>query len=826
MAYRHKKKQDDPELKKLQQEFEDDFGTEVDHTQRSWVRGEVVQRGNTGTSVTMAADQTRGALYRPQNSLTQQAKANQNALSAAAQQARELAQKYNAKPTGGKSTSSFGKKGSEKKKSNLELFKEEIKAQHDAREAMKAQQRKAGGIAPVVNTSYQVTAASDQGDPNSTNIFISAISTRCSESDLMPYFGRFGPLASVKIMYPRSEEEKLKGRNCAFVAFCCRKDAERCMSKLQNTEYMGHELKLGWGKSVPNLGTQPPIYVPERLKWLLTPPKPSQLPLNAQPPSKLASTDYAMENLDQCTVRVVIPNDMQLVRLINRTIQHVVLQGPIFEAMLMDKESNNPMFQFLFDYTCPAHTYYRWRLFSILNGESLTCWRTQKFRMYEGGPLWKPPILPFNQYGMPSSDEDEDFEEKPAARKSGFAPIGGKVSLFGDRKDSEEDTRISKWDEKESEPSRKNDENRKMPSAQRNELDSALNSLSPVRDLIGDLMALCLEQVEFAQEVVDCIVESITDTDCNFNQRLARLYLVSDILYNSTAVPKASKYRQLFDVHLTPIFEKLHKIYSQIESRFVAEQFRTRVSVVLRAWAAWSLFTTDTLVKLNNVFIGLKTKEESSSSSDTDSDVDGVDIDHDNDSVDGEPIKPKDDVDGVPMNIPQPKPKPTIAGVGTGFVQSKWEVVDDEDVKNEAVTSAEIFAETKRIETHKMEQMDDKKDAKPMYLQSNAWRKKIRDIEVKVIEYCEQLKVKEDSAQAEQYRSTLIRSATEVFKNDPTLWEEKIEKTPKAKKEKKSRERRSRRSRSRSRSRERRRRSFSRSRSRSRSRDRSRRRRR
>ena len=60
------------------------------------------------------------------------------------------------------------------------------------------------------------------------------------------------------------------------------------------------------------------------------------------------------------SVRVVIPNDMQLVRLINRTIQHVVLQGPIFEAMLMDKESNNPMFQFLFDYTCPAHTYYRY----------------------------------------------------------------------------------------------------------------------------------------------------------------------------------------------------------------------------------------------------------------------------------------------------------------------------------------------------------------------------------------------------------------------------------------------------------------------------------
>ena len=57
-------------------------------------------------------------------------------------------------------------------------------------------------------------------------------------------------------------------------------------------------------------------------------------------------------------------------------------------------------------------------------------------------------------------------------------------------------------------------------------------------------------------------------------------------------------------------------------------------------------------------------------------------------------------------------------------MQSKWEVVDDEDVKNEAVTSAEIFAETKRIETHKMEQMDDKKEAKPMYLQVSLYASK------------------------------------------------------------------------------------------------------
>lgn len=47
-----------------------------------------------------------------------------------------------------------------------------------------------------------------------------------------------------------------------------------------------------------------------------------------------------------------------------------------------------------------------------------------------------------------------------------------------------------------------------------------------------------------------------------------------------------------------------------------------------------------------------------------------------------------DDVDGQPMETSeetQQKKKP-ISGVGTGFVKSKWEVIDEEDIKAEAVT--------------------------------------------------------------------------------------------------------------------------------------------
>ena len=63
------------------------------------------------------------------------------------------------------------------------------------------------------------------------------------------------------------------------------------------------------------------------------------------------------------------------------------------------------------------------------------------------------------------------------------------------------------------------------------------------RELVGDLMALCLEQSDHAQEIVLEIKDAIVNQECLLNQRLARIYLMSDILFNSTAVPKGSKNR-------------------------------------------------------------------------------------------------------------------------------------------------------------------------------------------------------------------------------------------------------------------------------------------
>lgn len=51
----------------------------------------------------------------------------------------------------------------------------------------------------------------------------------------MRTFGRFGPIASVKIMWPRTEEERRRQRNCGFVAFMNRADGQAAKDEMQGS---------------------------------------------------------------------------------------------------------------------------------------------------------------------------------------------------------------------------------------------------------------------------------------------------------------------------------------------------------------------------------------------------------------------------------------------------------------------------------------------------------------------------------------------------------------------------------------------------------------
>ena len=200
------------------------------------------------------------------------------------------------------------KKGTEKKKSILELFREELRRSQENRKDRHGQRSKGpseggGGRGeereeregereedlplepppilpdPEDPEDFKVDeykelgkGSFDIGDPLTTNLYVGNINPKVYESDrgkskvwseigerdmvgaryninvavltfqmneemLCQQFGKFGSLASVKVMWPRTEEERARNKNCGFVAFMKREDAEKALDTMKGTAH-------------------------------------------------------------------------------------------------------------------------------------------------------------------------------------------------------------------------------------------------------------------------------------------------------------------------------------------------------------------------------------------------------------------------------------------------------------------------------------------------------------------------------------------------------------------------------------------------------------
>lgn len=419
----------------------------------------------------------------------------------------------------------------------------------------------------------------------------------------------------------------------------------------------------GWGKAVPL--PKNPVYVPPELMNLLLPPPPSGLPFNAQlhkrdiergyivptyyPQPLLAELGSEAEHnadlravkeaheefmsvLKRSTVRVVPPADQAMLERIHKTIEYVIKEGPVFEAIIIARENRNPDYRFLSDNKGHEHIYYRWKLFSILNGDDLYEWRTDEFRMFEDGPLWRPPPLnPFAD-GMPEELIDYQLScPKEGHRNSTTTTTS--TSLLGYNTNHNN-----------------NQIKGTLGSVKREILIDLLQNLEPTKAKIGASMMFCIDHADAAREIIDHIIESLRNLDIPLNKKLARLFLISDILNNcSAAVTNASYYREGFQTKLVHIFECLRKYLLNIGDNYEADRFKHKILSVLGAWKEWTLYENEFLISLSNILLGIETsnsrvvpplseiklpdddqpkqQQPDSSSSSRDTDLDGVEVD-------------------------------------------------------------------------------------------------------------------------------------------------------------------------------------------------------
>jgi len=116
---------------------------------------------------------------------------------------------------------------------------------------------------------------------------------------------------------------------------------------------------------------------------------------------------------------------------------------------------------------------------------------------------------------------------------------------------------------------------------QRDDFEDILRGLTTQRQRIRDAMCFAIDNSEAANEIVQIMIEALTLCETPIPTKVARLFLVSDILHNSTApVRNAHAYRSLYALLLS-----LLVLISPVACVFTLKGFKRSCLLSLRASA-------------------------------------------------------------------------------------------------------------------------------------------------------------------------------------------------------------------------------------------------
>lgn len=387
-----------------------------------------------------------------------------------------------------------------------------------------------------------------------------------------------GDLYSVKIMWPRSPEERTRNRHTGFVCFMNRRDAEDAMEACQDKDpfRVGRPLTMSWGKHVRkemsnpivkrgtggNLVVRDNAFVADTLRSTLQ-----------QHPSLVVDAKHA--------IHVVIPANRERANWISTVASFVAKDGAQFEQLLLQQhEPNDPHWNFLSpalflsnDTLRQEHAFYKWRVYAFCQGDGASSWNTAPFVMIQpNGCTWYPPPLDLTA----AQRETEERRNKEEAIRS-----------------LKEQRRLTKRD-RPIELARRSDSARLTESelAEMHRLFQEKLSLS--RESICRAMAFCFEKSGAAVQIADAMKELLwhPSPGTSVETISARLYLMSDILFNSQqpGIRNAFLYRDAIEKMSPEVLRELGVFVRTQFGRLSQERIGTAVNGIFAAWTQWGVF--------------------------------------------------------------------------------------------------------------------------------------------------------------------------------------------------------------------------------------------
>ena len=433
------------------------------------------------------------------------------------------------------------------------------------------------------------------------------------EKKVLESFAVFGPIASLSI--------KKSGYNngasaIAFVAFVAKSSAGNAIEKMNSGQFMFYGVQL-------EARLCEAVVVMEKV-W---PPMPAERKVNdgddledddddesrrmlyldenihtrgevkvhltARVPvlNDLSGTNYTNER-EEGIVKVRFPKDYAQMKRIDVTATFAAEDGKGLEHRIKAKKKEDPNFAFLFD-TIEENeetVYYLWRVFSLANGDSLTTFRTDPFRMFApNGKVWVPPvggiaIAPKDPCDHGHIGANDTTMQWPTSNGAGIgAPL---VDYALDR--GETHNKLSETDKK--------------------RFEELVSLLTLERERVGEVTTFAIDHATCAEEVIAKLKEEMVAQKASqkLEAQVSVLYAFSDVLHNASApVKHASSYRMVIKRALSDVFKILGESL-KLCGVIAKPPFMTRVLRVCKAWREWYAFDVSFCDELEETFLGRK----------------------------------------------------------------------------------------------------------------------------------------------------------------------------------------------------------------------------
>lgn len=388
-------------------------------------------------------------------------------------------------------------------------------------------------------------------------------------------------------MWPRTAEERARERHTGFVCFMNRQDAEEAMTYCDNADpfNVGRRLVMRWGKNVKKAGGVTPIR------------KRAALTQQVQQPSQTSSRHpvYDPDRHSKNAIRVTIPSSEERARFISIVASYVAKDGSALERLL--EQEVNPQFSFLRLPLNPTqtkreeHIYYRWRVYSLAIGDGFYSWRTEPFVMLRPhGCFWIPPVMNAEQLALAQQEQEHKRQEEQRLKRAKEERTARRGYVTG-----------RQLERGKGGP----DGGRRLSQEEIDQFQVLFRQkLSISRESICVAMAFCFEKGGAARQIADMLKDLLMEERVGIDTRVARLYLLSDILFNSQqpGVKNAFLYRDSVERYAPDIFASLGK--DKGGGRISQNKLATAVSRVLAAWTSWSVYPPYFLDQLQDAFEG------------------------------------------------------------------------------------------------------------------------------------------------------------------------------------------------------------------------------